>query len=211
MNIQKVNAKADDAQEANTDGHYLFRPVTDAVTALGSTSVRFEAVNAMILRSYDTSTTSSGVYARIYSNRIYRYSSSSKRYKIDIESLSASDLDHKKLLDVDVVQFKYKPGYLMDGDIHENKDIPGFIVEDLENFAMVKFAEKHLPVKLAFAIAANAEAMNGALKAFETNRIELLKRYADKDEEGNPVIEDDSYKLADVAEYVKELGELAEN
>lgn len=117
---------------ANTDGHYIFRPETDNVTALGSTSVRFEVVNAMILRSYDTSTTSSGVYARIYSNRIYRYSSSSKRYKIDIEPLSASDLDHKKLLDVDVVQFKYKPGYLMNGDVRENKDIPGFIVEDLE-------------------------------------------------------------------------------
>lgn len=82
--------------------------------------------------------------------------------------------------------------------------------QDILNFATIKFAEKHLPVKLAFAIAANAEAMNGALKAFETNRIELLKRYSEKDGEGNPVIEDDSYKLADAAEYAKELGELAE-
>lgn len=117
---------------ANTDGHYIFRPDTDDVTALGSTSVRFEAVNAMILRTYNTETTSSGVSARIYSNRIYRYSSSSRRYKTDIKPLSVDSLDYKKLLDIDVVQFKYKPGYLMSGDIRENTEIPGFIVEDLE-------------------------------------------------------------------------------
>lgn len=82
--------------------------------------------------------------------------------------------------------------------------------QDILNFASVKFAEKHLPVKLAFAIATNAEAMNGAVKAFESKRIELLKHYAEKDGTGNPVIEDDSYKLKDVVGFVKEFEELKE-
>lgn len=117
---------------ANADGHYMFRPVDDGVTALGSTSQRWETVNAMILRSYDESTTSSGVYARIYSNRIYRYSSSSRRYKEDIKPIESAELNPRNLYDAEVVQFKYKDGYLIDEDMRAGKEIPGFIVEDLE-------------------------------------------------------------------------------
>lgn len=117
---------------ANVDGHYMFRPEGDGVTALGSTSQRWETVNAMILRSYDESTTSSGVNARVYNNRIYRYSSSSKRYKEDIKPIESAELNPQNLYNAEVVQFKYKPGYLIEGDSRENKEIPGFIVEDLE-------------------------------------------------------------------------------
>lgn len=111
---------------------YMLRPVTDGGVTLGTTEVRWNRINANVLATYDTTTTSNGVNARIYSNRIYRYSSSSERYKHDIAPITAEEIAPEKLYDAEVVQFKYKDGYLMDDDVRSDKLIPGFIVEDLE-------------------------------------------------------------------------------
>lgn len=62
-------------------------------------------------------------------------SSSSKRYKHDIRKIEAKEqleyLDPQKLYDIDVVTFKYNEDYLQKDDPRYNKDIPGFIAEDI--------------------------------------------------------------------------------
>ena len=62
-----------------------------------------------------------------------RSSSSSNRYKEDITEELCNELDPQKLYKLPVKQFKYKEGYLCEGDQNIGKDIIGFIVEDLEN------------------------------------------------------------------------------
>lgn len=60
-------------------------------------------------------------------------SSSSKRYKKNIKILKNEDLDANQLLKLNVVQFKYKNNYLPKTDQNFNKDVPGFIAEDVYN------------------------------------------------------------------------------
>lgn len=118
----------------DSDG-YWFRPTDVSATGnvnLGSSTNPFNYVCSNILRTYDTNTTSNGVYARVYSNRIYRYSSSSRRYKENIKPIEAEEIAPEKLYNAEVVQFTYKDGYLIDEDPRNSKLISGFIVEDLE-------------------------------------------------------------------------------
>lgn len=56
-------------------------------------------------------------------------SSSSKRYKDHIAMLK--DAEAEKLLDIPVVWFKYKEGYLIKGDRFVDKPLPGFYAEDV--------------------------------------------------------------------------------
>lgn len=56
-------------------------------------------------------------------------SSSSKRYKDHIAMLK--DTEAEKLLDIPVVWFKYKEGYLVKGDRFVDKPMPGFYAEDV--------------------------------------------------------------------------------
>lgn len=64
-------------------------------------------------------------------NIVSKVSSSSKRYKNHVRDMSIEETE--KLLDVPVVWFKYKDGYLMPGDRFEGKPIPGFYAEDIYN------------------------------------------------------------------------------
>lgn len=115
---------------SDSDGYYL-RP--NGVTGyLGTVSYPWEVVNANVLRTYSTATTSNGVAARIYENRIYRASSSSERYKHDIAPIIADEIAPERLYEAEVVQFKYSEGYLIDKDSRHDKLIPGFIVEKLK-------------------------------------------------------------------------------
>ena len=60
-------------------------------------------------------------------------SSSSKRYKDHVSEMTIEEAE--KVLDIPVVWFKYKEGYLRDGDPMAGKPIPGFYAEDvLEKF-----------------------------------------------------------------------------
>lgn len=118
----------------DSDG-YWFRPTDISATGnvnLGSSNNPYNYVSCNILRTYDTNTTSSGVYARVYNNRIYRYSSSSRRYKENIKPIEAEEIAPEKLYDAEVVQFTYKDGYLIDEDPRNGKLISGFIVENLK-------------------------------------------------------------------------------
>lgn len=63
------------------------------------------------------------------SARICTASSSSKRYKDHIAMLK--DTEAEKLLDIPVVWFKYKEGYLAKEDRFVDKPLPGFYAEDV--------------------------------------------------------------------------------
>lgn len=60
-------------------------------------------------------------------------SSSSKRYKTNIVAADCSSIA-SSLYDMDVYSFKYKEGYLVDGDERYNKNIIGFITEEVEKY-----------------------------------------------------------------------------
>jgi len=62
---------------------------------------------------------------------LYQSSSSSKRYKHDIEPIG-EELDARKLYDIPVVQFIYNEGYLYEKDPRAGVPVPGFIAEDIE-------------------------------------------------------------------------------
>ena len=66
--------------------------------------------------------------------------SSSIRYKNVIRELSKNDLD--KLYDISVYWYKYKPGYLYDGDERVDKPIPGFLAENIDE--ILPIAVDHL-------------------------------------------------------------------
>ena len=57
-------------------------------------------------------------------------SSSSKRYKNHVSDVS--DEEALKILDIPVIKFKYKDGYLFPTDFLVDKEIPGFYAEDVE-------------------------------------------------------------------------------
>ena len=68
----------------------------------------------------------------VWSNGLFlRSASSSKRYKDDITEQIPDRLDPHKLYALPVKSYKYKPGYLRDGDIYEGKERIGLIVEDV--------------------------------------------------------------------------------
>lgn len=84
--------------------------------------------------SYNTTTSDSPNVNIDSTGSLTRSSSSSKRYKKDVTKEIPEELDPRRLYDIPVVSFKYKEGYLKKGDIKENKDIIGFIVEDFEKY-----------------------------------------------------------------------------
>lgn len=77
-------------------------------------------------------TFSSGAHLILGSNgtSVLKLSSSSKRYKDHIGYMSTGEAE--KILDIPVVWFKYKDGYLRSDDAFVGKPIPGFYAEDVE-------------------------------------------------------------------------------
>lgn len=68
----------------------------------------------------------------VWSNGLFlRSASSSKRYKEEITEQIPDRLDPHRLYALPVKSYKYKPGYLRDGDIYEGKERIGLIVEDV--------------------------------------------------------------------------------
>lgn len=75
-------------------------------------------------------------------------------------------------------------------------------------FAKVDFASKKLPVKLAYALSLNIEAIRGALKVYDGQRMKLVEEYAKKDTDGKPVIEDNNFVVEDMAKWMAAIDEL---
>lgn len=71
----------------------------------------------------------SGSTLILYNNYVYKLSSSSKRYKKHVKSMTSSEAE--RLLDIPVVWFEYNEGYLAPGDRFEGKPLPGFYAEDV--------------------------------------------------------------------------------
>ena len=77
-------------------------------------------------------TTSGGANVRITTDgNLYKYASSSKRYKKDITTEINEDLAPERLYDLNVVQYKYNDGYLAENDQRCGKDFIGFIAEEV--------------------------------------------------------------------------------
>lgn len=71
----------------------------------------------------------SGSTLILYNNYVYKLSSSSKRYKSHVKSMTSDEAE--RLLGIPVVWFKYNDGYLAPGDRFEGKPLPGFYAEDV--------------------------------------------------------------------------------
>lgn len=80
--------------------------------------------------------------------------------------------------------------------------------QELINFANTVLGDKHLPVKISYAIHKNAAAIEPALKAYEEVRKELIKQYAKKDEDGNPAVEDGKYTIENADAFNADIAEL---
>ena len=78
-------------------------------------------------------TTSSGTAVRVNSNgTLYRYSSSSMRYKEEITCQLSEELNPERLYDLNVWQYKYREGHLDKGDQRYGKTHIGLIAEDVK-------------------------------------------------------------------------------
>lgn len=73
--------------------------------------------------------TSSGKVLTISNNIVGMQASSSKRYKNHIRNMTKEEAE--KILSLPVVWFRYKDGYLLEGDSLCGKDVPGFYAEDI--------------------------------------------------------------------------------
>ena len=57
--------------------------------------------------------------------------------------------------------------------------------------------EENLKAKTSYKILKNFESIEKEVQAYERTRIKLLNDYAEKDEKGEPIIENNQYKLND--------------
>ncbi len=65
----------------------------------------------------------------------------------------------------------------------------------LLEFNQLVIRNKKLPAKLGYAIAVNTTAVKGAIETFFEQRKNKIEEYANKDEKGKIIINDDSYSI----------------
>lgn len=81
--------------------------------------------------------------------------------------------------------------------------------EQIINFANMRAKGRRFPVRLMYALTMNANILAPAIKAYTDSREELIKKHSKKDEDGNPVVnEQGNYEFEDVAAWNKEIKEL---
>lgn len=66
-----------------------------------------------------------------------------------------------------------------------------------------------LPVKVAYYVSKNVKKVVSEIKDFEENRVKLAQKYAKKDKDGVPLIEDNQFVMEDMQGFNKEFVELA--
>lgn len=81
-----------------------------------------------------------------------------------------------------------------------NRKILDFINSDL--------VSKKLPIKLAYAISVNVSAVEGAIKAFNNQRTNLIEKYAKKGEDGKPISDNGNYIIENTKEWNESINEL---
>lgn len=87
----------------------------------------------------------------------------------------------------------------------------------IKNSQMVSFMngtqdiqKKRLPIKLGYAISKNIKLMEPAAAAYEDERKKVLDKHAEKDENGEFVIKNESYVILNQKAYEAEMQELLE-
>ena len=80
--------------------------------------------------------------------------------------------------------------------------------KDILNFYTADFTGKRLPLKLSFALKLNKDVLQGPAEAYDLQRKELVEKYAVKDRDGNPIIEDNNYTVNDREALMRDMNEL---
>lgn len=80
--------------------------------------------------------------------------------------------------------------------------------QEILNFAGLALGGKHLPVRITYAIQKNAKTIEAALKAYDETRKSLLEKYAKKDDEGKPIIENNEYTIENAENWNADMTEL---
>lgn len=80
--------------------------------------------------------------------------------------------------------------------------------QEILNFIALPIGEKKLPVQLSYAISVNLAKIKPILEVFNEHRMKLVLEHCKKDENGNPLVEDDCYLFEDVAAWNKAITEL---
>lgn len=73
--------------------------------------------------------------------------------------------------------------------------------------ALAEIAPRRLPGKLAYAIGKNLMALQEAAELIERQRVAIAESYAKKDEEGKPIVKDNSYDMENMEAFKTEFGE----
>lgn len=79
---------------------------------------------------------------------------------------------------------------------------------EILNFIQLNIGEKKLPVQLSYAISVNLAKLKPSVVDYNENYTKLILEHCKKDENGNPLIENNSYLFDDVAGVNKAILEL---
>ena len=60
-------------------------------------------------------------------------------------------------------------------------------------------AQKHLPVRLSYAVGRNRDAFAKEFQRYDAERIKICEMFADKDADGKPVVVGNAYQMTDEA------------
>jgi len=125
------------ASDYSPKGHTHSQYIESGDAVLGSS---IKATSGIYMENKTHSMTTSATWVACNDNapsgmttnayRLYIVSSSSKRYKDHLEYVDIDDAS--RILDIPVVKFKYKDGYLVDDDEFVGKPIYGLYAEDVE-------------------------------------------------------------------------------
>lgn len=80
--------------------------------------------------------------------------------------------------------------------------------QEILNFIQLDIGKKKLPIQLSYAISVNLAKFKPILDVYNEHRIKLVLEHCKKDENGNPLIEEDCYLFEDVAGWNKAIMEL---
>jgi hypothetical protein len=84
----------------------------------------------------------------------------------------------------------------------KNRDIVNFVN------GCAALRAKKLPIKIGYAINRNIIILSEAAEAYNSAREKIIKEYAKKDSEGEPIVRDDRYVFEDEQAFNKDLEEL---
>lgn len=80
------------------------------------------------------------------------------------------------------------------------------IIENINALRMI--SQKQLPVKISYFVAKNMAKIERELKIYDQERKKLLEKYAEKDEDGQFIVEDGNIKIADIDNWNRDIKEL---